>query len=57
MVIRWVEIGLIRCTQLLYGAPWHIRETEEDLNKLEPSEGGDDRLTQKRAAFVLEPSQ
>jgi len=56
-VIRWVEVGLLKGTQLTYGAPWHIQVTAEDLNKLKPSEVGDDWLTLKRAAFVLGVSQ
>lgn len=56
-VIRWVEAGLLRGSQLTYGAPWRIQVTEEDLNKLKPSEVADDWLTLKRAAFVLGVSQ
>ena len=56
-VIRWVEVGLLKGSQLTYGAPWRIKVTEEDLNKLKPSQVADDWMTLKKAAFVLGVSQ
>lgn len=56
-VIRWVDVGLLRGSQLTSGAPWRIQVTEEDLNKLKPSQVADDWMTLKKAAFVLGVSQ
>jgi excisionase family DNA binding protein len=56
-VIRWVEAGLLRGSQLTYGAPWRIQVTDEDLNKLKPSDMTTGWLTLKKAAFVLGVSQ
>ncbi len=56
-VIRWVEAGLLRGSQLTYGAPWRIQVTEQDIRKLKPTEAGKDWLTLKKAASVLGVSQ
>lgn len=56
-VIRWVEVGLLRGSQLTSGAPWRIQVTEEDIKKLKPSEAAEDWLTLKKAGFVLGVSQ
>jgi excisionase family DNA binding protein len=56
-VIRWVEVGLLRGSQLTSGAPWRIRVTEEYLNKLKPGDVGEDWLPLKGAALALGVSQ
>lgn len=33
-IIRWVEVGLLKGSQLTEGAPWRIQVTEEDLKRL-----------------------
>jgi excisionase family DNA binding protein len=56
-VIRWVEVGLLKGTQLTDGEPWHIQVTGQDIQKLKSTEVGDDWLTLKRPALVLGVSQ
>jgi hypothetical protein len=56
-VIRWVEVGLLRGSQLTDGAPWRIQVTEEDINRLKPTQVGEDWLPLKGAALALGISQ
>jgi DNA invertase Pin-like site-specific DNA recombinase len=55
-VIRWVEIGLLKGGQVTSGAPWRIVVTEVDLQKLKPTEPGEDWLPLKGAARELKVS-
>jgi hypothetical protein len=56
-VIRWVEVGLLRGSQLTPGAPWRILVTDADVERLSPTEVGEGWATLKRAAAALEVSQ
>ena len=56
-VIRWVEVGLLRGSQLTDGAPWRIQVTEDDINRLKPTEVGKGWLPLKGAALALGVSQ
>lgn len=56
-VIRWVEVGLLRGSQLTDAAPWRIQVTEDDINRLKPTEVGKDWLPLKGAALALGVSQ
>jgi predicted site-specific integrase-resolvase len=56
-VIRWVEVGLLRGSQLTAGAPWRIQVTGEDLTKLIPTDESEDGLTLKAAAYAIGVSQ
>jgi len=47
--MRWVEVGLLRGSQLTPGAPWRILVTQADIERLTPTEGGRDWLSLKRA--------
>jgi hypothetical protein len=55
-VIRWVEIGLFKGRQVTSGAPWRIVVTPADLQKLKPTELGEDWLPLKGAARKLKLS-
>jgi excisionase family DNA binding protein len=55
-VIRWVEIGLLRGSQVTPGAPWRIIVSQADLEKLKPTEIGKDWLSLKGAARKLKVS-
>ena len=56
-VIRWVEVGLLRGSQLTDGAPWRIQVTKDDINRLKPTEVGKGWLPLKGAALALGVSQ
>jgi hypothetical protein len=56
-VIRWVEVGLLRGSQLTAGAPWRIQVRGEDLTKLIPTDESEDWLTLKAAAYAIGVSQ
>ena len=52
-VIRWVEAGMLRGTQVTAGAPWRIVVTEQDIAKLKPTDHTDGWLSLKAAAAAL----
>ena len=52
-VIRWVEAGMLRGTQVTAGAPWRIVVTDEDIAKLKPTDHTDGWLSLKAAAAAL----
>ena len=56
-VIRWVEIGLLRGTQRMPGAPWRIRVTAEDRRRLTEVDAPEGWLPLKGAAQALGVSQ
>ena len=56
-VIRWVEAGLLQGSQVTFGAPWHIRVTPDDIDRLTSSEEPKGWLTLKAAALALKVSQ
>jgi hypothetical protein len=56
-VIRWVETGLLRGSQATKGAPWRIRVTQEDRERLTATEVHDHWLPLKGAALALGVSQ
>jgi excisionase family DNA binding protein len=56
-VIRWVEAGLLRGSQITAGAPWRVRVTEEDRRKLTAADSPDGWLPLKGAARVLGVTQ
>ena len=56
-VVRWVEVGLLKGRQLTPGAPWRIVVTKQDIQRLKPTEPGDDWLPLKSTARQLGISQ
>ncbi len=56
-VIRWVETGLLKGAQFTKAAPWRIRVSADDIERLMPSENPDGWLSLKKAARVLGMSQ
>jgi len=56
-VIRWVETGLLRGHQATEGAPWRIRVTKEDIEKLTTADVNEDWLPLKGAALILGVTQ
>ncbi len=56
-VIRWVEAGLLRGSQAAEGAPWRIRVTEEDRQRLTATHVDEQWLALKGAALALGLSQ
>jgi hypothetical protein len=56
-VIRWVEDGLLRGSQLTSGAPWRVRVTEEDRRRLTAADAPEGWLPLKGAALALGVSQ
>ena len=52
-VIRWVEAGLLRGSQATDGAPWRIRVTEEDRQRLTATQVDEQWLPLKGAALAL----
>ena len=56
-VIRWVEAGLLRGSQATKGAPWRIRVTQEDRERLTATQVDNHWLPLKGAALALGVSQ
>ncbi len=56
-VIRWVEAGLLKGTQLSEAAPWRIRVSPEDIDRLKPTDVPEGWVALKKAALVLGVSQ
>ena len=56
-VIRWVDTGLLRGSQVTEGAPWRIHVTEEDRQRLIATHVDEDWLPLKQAAINLGVSQ
>jgi excisionase family DNA binding protein len=56
-VIRWIEVGLLRGTQRTSGAPWRVRVSDEDRQRLKTTEERDGWLPLKSAACALRVSQ
>lgn len=56
-VIRWVEAGLLKGAQVTECAPWRIRVTAEDIERLKPADATGGFVTLKKAALVLGISQ
>jgi len=56
-VIRWVEAGILKGSQLTSYAPWRIRVTAQDVAKLTAQEAPDGWLPLKGAALVIGVSQ
>jgi excisionase family DNA binding protein len=56
-VTRWVEVGLLRGSQMTPGAPWRVRVTEDDRRRLSLADSADGWLPLKGAAQMLGVSQ
>lgn len=56
-VIRWVETGLLRGSQITKAAPWRVRVTEQDRRRLSAADSPAGWLPLKGAAHVLGVSQ
>src|SRR5438093_8772816 len=56
-VTRWVEVGLLRGSQMTPGAPWRVRVTEEDRRRLSVADSADGWRPLKGAAQMLGVSQ
>jgi len=56
-VIRWVEAGLLRGSQLTSGAPWRVRLTDADRRRLLAADAPQGWLPLKGAARALGVSQ
>jgi hypothetical protein len=56
-VVRWVEAGLLKGSQLTSCAPWRIRVTEEDVKRLTAADAPEGWLPLKGAAQALGVSQ
>jgi hypothetical protein len=56
-VVRWVEVGLLKGSQLTSGAPWKVRVTEEDKKRLTAADAPEGWLPLKGAAQALGVSQ
>lgn len=56
-VTRWVEVGLLRGSQVTPGAPWRVRVTEEDRRRLSVADSADGWLPLKGAAQMLGVTQ
>ena len=52
-VIRWVEAGLLKGSQVMAGATWRIQLSEEDRQRLTASNVPEGWLPLKRAALAL----
>ena len=56
-VIRWIQAGLLRGSQLLPVAPWKVEVTEADLRRLKATNAPPGWLPLKGAALALGVSQ
>jgi predicted site-specific integrase-resolvase len=56
-VIRWVEVGLLKGSQLTSGAPWRVQVTAEDKKRLTAADAPQGFLPLKGAAAALGVSQ
>lgn len=56
-LIRWVQAGVVKGAQVSEAAPWRIRLSAQDIERLRPSELPDGWLSLKKAAQVLGLSQ
>ena len=56
-ITRWVEVGLLRGSQVTPAAPWRVRVTEEDRRRLSTADSADGWLPLKGAAQKLGVSQ
>ena len=54
---HWVEVGLLKGRQVTRGAPWRIVVTKQDMQRLKPTEPGEDWLPLKSTARKLGISQ
>jgi hypothetical protein len=52
-VIRWVEAGPLKGTQVSAAAPWRLQVAPEDVRRLKPTEAADGWVTLKKAALRL----
>jgi excisionase family DNA binding protein len=56
-VIRWIEAGLLRGSQMTAGAPWRVEVTEQDRRRLIAANVPEGWLSLKAAAGALGLSQ
>lgn len=56
-IIRWIEAGLVRGSQVTSGAPWRVQVTEEDKRRLTAADTPKGWLPLKGAATALDVSQ
>jgi hypothetical protein len=56
-IVRWVEAGLLKASQLTPGASWRVRVREEDRRRLMTAEAPADWLGLKAAARALHLGQ
>ncbi len=56
-VVAWIEMGLLRASQVTSGAPWRVEVTEADRRRLSAADAPQGWLPLKGAAHVLGVSQ
>jgi predicted DNA-binding protein (UPF0251 family) len=56
-VVHWIELGLLKGSQITPGAPWRVELTEEDCRRLTASDAPEGWLSLKAAAQALGVSQ
>jgi DNA invertase Pin-like site-specific DNA recombinase len=56
-VVHWIELGLLKATQITPGAPWRVELTDEDYRRLTAGDAPAGWLTLKAAAQALGVSQ
>ena len=56
-VVHWIELGLLKGSQITPGAPWRVELSEEDYRRLTAGDAPEGWLTLKAAAQALGVSQ
>lgn len=56
-VVHWIELGLLKGSQITSGAPWRVELTDEDFRRLTAADAPQGWLTLKAAAQALGVSQ
>lgn len=56
-VIRWIEAGLLRGSQMTAGAPWRVERTEQDRRRVTAADVPEEWLSLKAAAGAMGVSQ
>ena len=56
-VVHWIELGLLKGSQITPGAPWRVELTDEDCRRLTAADAPQGWLTLKAAAQALGVSQ
>lgn len=56
-VVRWIELGLLKASQILPGAPWRVQVSESDRHRLAAADAPTGWLPLKGAAHALGVSQ